>query len=151
MIGINTVARTGNPDYLLRTLRALRVSGFVLLLRLDLLLLQAAIATFRERRVFVVVACPVNCSTHSGQCTWFATRTIPVILFVVDSMSHLKRNAILFLCCNSWFKVYSAARLEFETDAFMSFLPIAPSQRFMDPTPQAADPGAAHGDLSAIH
>jgi hypothetical protein len=37
--------------------------------------------------------------------------------------------------------VYSAARSEFEKDAFFAFLSILPSQRFMDPTPLAADPG----------
>lgn len=37
--------------------------------------------------------------------------------------------------------VYSAARMEFDKDSFISFLSISPSQRFMDPTPLAADPG----------
>jgi len=39
--------------------------------------------------------------------------------------------------------VYSAARLEFEKDSFIAFLSISPSQRFMDPTPLAADPGTS--------
>ena len=38
--------------------------------------------------------------------------------------------------------VYFAARLEFQNDVFFSFVSVSPSQRFMDPTPLAADPGA---------
>ena len=39
--------------------------------------------------------------------------------------------------------VYSAARLEFEKDSFFAFLSVLPSQRFMDPTPLAEDPGTS--------
>ncbi len=39
--------------------------------------------------------------------------------------------------------VYSAARLEFAKDSFLAFLSYLPSQRFMDPTPLAEDPGTS--------
>ena len=45
------------------------------------------------------------------------------------------------MSANSCNAVYSAARLEFQHDSFFSFVSVSPSQRFMDPTPLAADPG----------
>ncbi len=37
--------------------------------------------------------------------------------------------------------MYIAARAEFESRASFAFLSVPPSQRFMDPTPLAPDPG----------
>ena len=59
----------------------------------------------------------------------------------ISIKNSLARNNVFMACNNSHDAVYSAARIEFEHDAFFSFLSVAPSKRFMDPTPLAADPG----------